>query len=361
MATDQESVQRYTAHRWAWALLCATFPLIWVGGLVTTYDAGMAVPDWPSTYGYNLFLYPWATWFYGPWDLFIEHGHRLLGALVGLLTIGLLVAILRQDSRGWMKGLAILALALVIFQGSLGGARVLLNERLLALVHGCVGPAFFAFAAALVVFTSRTWRHAVRLETVRVETDSEMRLRQVRRLAIMVTGFIYLQLIVGAHVRHVVVQSLPSTFRVLVFFHLLMAAVVVIHVGLLAWKTLANGVPRFVSRPVSGLLLLTAVQLLLGLATWVLKYGWPLGLAEHRWFAGHTIQAQGMLEGMGVTAHVAMGSLLLALSLVVVLRATCLCRYKLVDAGNTVTRVAAISGVNLFLLNAWMRRGQLTV
>ncbi len=64
-------------------LVCATFPLIWIGGLVTTYDAGMAVPDWPNTYGYNLFLYPWQTWVSGPWNLFIEHGHRLFGAVVG--------------------------------------------------------------------------------------------------------------------------------------------------------------------------------------------------------------------------------------------------------------------------------------
>ena len=71
-------------HRLAVLLVCATFPLIWVGGLVTTYDAGMAVPDWPTTYGYNLFLYPWQTWLAGPWDLFIEHGHRLLGSLGGL-------------------------------------------------------------------------------------------------------------------------------------------------------------------------------------------------------------------------------------------------------------------------------------
>jgi len=64
-----------------------TFPLIWVGGLVTTYEAGMAVPDWPGTYGYNLFLYPWQTWLSGPWDLLIEHGHRLLGALVGFVSL----------------------------------------------------------------------------------------------------------------------------------------------------------------------------------------------------------------------------------------------------------------------------------
>ena len=74
-------------HRLAVLLVCRDVSLIWVGGLVTTYEAGMAVPDWPSTYGYNLFLYPWQTWLPGPWDLFIEHGHRLLGATVGLLTI----------------------------------------------------------------------------------------------------------------------------------------------------------------------------------------------------------------------------------------------------------------------------------
>src|SRR5262249_36289635 len=63
-------------HRWAVGLVCATFPLIWIGGLVTTYGAGMAVPDWPNTYGYNLWLYPAATWINGPWKLFVEHGHR---------------------------------------------------------------------------------------------------------------------------------------------------------------------------------------------------------------------------------------------------------------------------------------------
>ena len=59
-------------HRLSVLLVCLVWPLIWVGGLVTTYDAGMAVPDWPGTYGYNLFLYPYNTWLLGPFDLFIE-------------------------------------------------------------------------------------------------------------------------------------------------------------------------------------------------------------------------------------------------------------------------------------------------
>src|SRR6185295_17166050 len=102
-------------HRFAVLLVCATFPLIGVGGLVTTYKAGMAVPDWPNTYGYNLLLYPWQTWLLGPWDLFIEHGHRLLASSVGMLTICLLVMLWQFDNRRWMKVFGVVALCLVIF------------------------------------------------------------------------------------------------------------------------------------------------------------------------------------------------------------------------------------------------------
>src|SRR5262245_41823703 len=117
-------------HRLAVALALVTFPLIWVGGLVTTYKAGMAVPDWPGTYGYNLFLYPWQSWLAAPWDLFIEHGHRLLGSLAGLVSIALVVSVLLTDRRPWLVGAAFGVLLLVILQGVLGGVRVLLDERL---------------------------------------------------------------------------------------------------------------------------------------------------------------------------------------------------------------------------------------
>src|SRR4051812_38066163 len=145
-------------HRLAVALALVTLPLIGVGGLVTTYDAGMAVPDWPGTYGYNLFLYPLSTWWAGPFDLFVEHGHRLLGALAGILTIALVVAVWLGDERRWMRDASLAALGLVVFQGVLGGMRVLLDERMMALVHGCTGPLFFAFAMCLVETTSRGWR-----------------------------------------------------------------------------------------------------------------------------------------------------------------------------------------------------------
>src|SRR6188768_2537736 len=150
-------------HRLAVALALVTFPLIWVGGLVTTYDAGMAVPDWPGTYGYNILRYPWQTWIAGPWDLFIEHGHRLLGATAGLLAISLVVVVLVRERRGSLVVAAFGALGLVIFQGALGGMRVLLDERFLALLHGCVGPIFFAYLAGLIVVTSRRWDRAEEL------------------------------------------------------------------------------------------------------------------------------------------------------------------------------------------------------
>ena len=319
MPAGQVKNDRYGPHRWAVSLACATFPLIWVGGLVTTYDAGMAVPDWPSTFGYNLFLYPWTTWFFGPWDLFIEHGHRLLGALTGLLTIGLLVSVLRQDRRRWMSLLAVLALVLVILQGCLGGARVLFNQRSLALIHGCVGPLFFAFACALAVLTSRSWRRP--LTATESDKDGQATLLpRLQRLALLTSVLIYAQLIIGSHVRHVAVETLPATFRVFVSFHLFMAVVVVVHVGLLAWAARHRQLSRPLRRQVRLLLGLVSLQMILGPASWVLKYGWPLGLADHDLFAGYTIQADGMLQAMTVTAHVAIGSLVLALAVVVTLR-----------------------------------------
>lgn len=337
MATGEKKADRYQPHCWAVGVACATFPLIWVGGLVTTYDAGMAVPDWPSTFGYNLFAYPWTTWFFGPWDLFIEHGHRLLGALVGLLTIGLLVSVMRQDQRRWMKRLALLALGLVILQGCLGGARVLLNERTLALVHGCLGPLFFAFACAMAVFTSRAWRLPESNNRLPAADDQLTLMLRVRRLAILTTMLVYGQLIIGAQVRHVAAETLPSTFRVLFVFHLLMAFVVVAHVGLLVWASRHRQLAASLRKPVLALLALILLQMILGPASWVLQYGWPWGLSEYSLFAGYTVQAQSMLQAMTVTAHVATGSLVLALAVVVVLRTIQSAPEKTVTRKSSVT------------------------
>ena len=116
-------------HAVACVLVAVTSVLLCFGALVTTFDAAMAVPDWPGTYGHNMFLFPWAEWFYGPWDLFLEHGHRLLGALVGMISLVLAAVVWRTHQSPAVRGLAAAAVLLVVVQGVLGGARVLLERQ----------------------------------------------------------------------------------------------------------------------------------------------------------------------------------------------------------------------------------------
>jgi heme a synthase len=307
-------------HRLAVLLVCATFPLIWVGGLVTTTQAGMAVPDWPSTYGYNLFLYPISTWLLGPWDLFIEHGHRLLGALVGLITICVAIAIWKNDDRTWVRVFSLLALIAVIGQGVLGGMRVLLDERTLAKIHGCTGPAFFAMAVVLAVVTSRWWQgiSAAAVQQTNIDTGGG---RSVR-FAMLTTLLTYVQLVLGAQVRHIAVGAAPLEFQISVYFHLFMAAVLFVQIVLLI-TTLVRGKFRSekaILRPTVWLGCLIVLQICLGLATWVAKYAWPGFLADQAWTASYTITAGSMLQALIITAHVAVGSLILVNSLVLALR-----------------------------------------
>src|SRR5437870_10964538 len=108
-------------HRLAVALACATFPLLFIGGLVTSKGAGLAVPDWPTTFGYNMFLYPWSKMI---GNIFYEHSHRLFASAVGLLTIALAVTFWFAERRPWVRWLGVAELGWVIVQGILGGLRV---------------------------------------------------------------------------------------------------------------------------------------------------------------------------------------------------------------------------------------------
>ncbi len=290
-------------HRFAVALLCATFPLIWIGGLVTTMDAGMAVEDWPTTYGYNLFLYPWDTWIFGPFDLFIEHGHRLLGSLVGMITIGLVVAVFLGDRRSWMKAVAIIALLGVIGQGVLGGMRVLFDDRQLAMIHGCVGPAFFALVVAITTFCSHYWHEA--------KISSAPNGRKVQRLALVTLGLAYFQLVLGAGLRHLPIDATVGYFRAVVLFHLLMAAALAVHAVLLFRAT--RGVSEMMlAKRGTTILAFVFFQIALGSGTWVVKYGWPSWFGDYSFAAGYTVQTNSILQVIVTTAHVANGSMILA-------------------------------------------------
>jgi len=302
-------------HRLAVALALVTFPLIWVGGLVTTYDAGMAVPDWPGTYGYNLLLYPWTTWVAGPWDLFIEHGHRLLGAAAGLVAIALVVVVFRTDPRAWLHRAAIGALVLVILQGLLGGARVLLDERLVAMIHACVGPLFFAYLAGLVVATSKWW-----------ETQDQEESNAGSRLLLsawILVAAAYIQLALGAMIRHVPLAASTSVFRIALIFHLVVAAALAVQTAATAWHAWRAGRTRAGFRPLAlGLPLLVAAQIVLGLATYVAKYSWPAFLGDYQFAATYVVQEKSLHQSLITTAHVAGGSLILFGSAVLATRSS---------------------------------------
>ena len=312
-------------HRVAVLLVGLTFPLIWVGGLVTSYDAGMAVPDWPSTYGYNLFLYPWQTWLFGPFDILVEHGHRLLASLVGFITIALLVSIWKCSTSPALRVCGVIALGLVVGQGVLGGMRVLFDERDLAKVHGCVGPLFFAFTCFLATFTSRRWRETQ--STTRSADSSAAVDNRLFRFAALTAGWAYLQIALGAQLRHLTPDVAPGAFRALLLFHLVVAAIVTSHLIWLAIKTrratrnlTSPETSAWLTRPTRALVLLVVTQLTLGAATWVLNYGFPIWFRDYAWAQDFVIQHESFRQALVSTAHVAIGALIFALSTVVAAR-----------------------------------------
>lgn len=183
-------------HRFTWLTVAVTVALISWGGFVTSINAGMAVPDWPATFGsYDPFRTGLAQW-WTQTPVLAEHGHRLLGALVGILTVILAGWTWLKDPRRWMRNLGLGVLALVIIQGVLGGVRVTENSITLAMVHACTAQIFFSMLVAMALFTSRSW-----LEARDTLPDAD-RTTAFRRLAIATAGVLYLQIVFGALLRH---------------------------------------------------------------------------------------------------------------------------------------------------------------
>ena len=174
------------AHRLAVLTAAATGVLIVFGGLVTNTGAALAVPDWPTTFGHNMFLYPPSGMVGG---VFYEHSHRLLGALVGLLTIALAVTLWRAGGR--LRALGIAAVVAVIVQGVIGGLRVVLTADGLAMVHGPFAQAFFAFVVALALLTSS-----------RMAAPAPLLDGATRRLTVATAALVYLQIVFGALLTH---------------------------------------------------------------------------------------------------------------------------------------------------------------
>jgi heme a synthase len=300
-------------HRWAWGLACATFPLVWWGGLVTATGSGMAFKDWLTADGVFTPLYPW---FAASGDKFIEHGHRLLGMLAGLATIGLVIACFRCEMRRWVRWFSVALLAGVVLQGVLGGMRVLMDERVLALVHGCVGPLFFAATAAMIAVTSRDWAE----NSVNAESQAVAARNGVFRLAVVTALLAYGQLVVGALVRHspmMLSERAAGIFQTAVYFHVVLAAVVTVQIVRLAVKCRRSA---STSRLAAGLAALVLVQLALGASTWVVKYGLPTWAQRLGEWNVANVEA-GATRAAIITTHGAVGALIVAWCVVVAVKA----------------------------------------
>jgi heme a synthase len=190
-------VRKYNPGLHVIALLtaAATFPLIFMGGLVTSHQAGLAVPDWPNSFGYNMFLFPPRLWIGG---ILYEHTHRLAATVVGMLAILLCVWAWTTDKRKAQKWLSIAVLCAVIFQGILGGLRVVLVKLDLAIVHGCFAQAFFCLTALMAVMSSRWWVDAPDLSN----SEDGPAGRRLVWAGMLTVAVVYAQLIVGAVMRH---------------------------------------------------------------------------------------------------------------------------------------------------------------
>lgn len=207
-------------NRFAWLTCVATLLLICSGGMVTSKNVGLAVPDWPTTFGYNMFLFPVSKWVGG---ILFEHTHRLMGSLVGFLTIILAVWLWLGDDRRWLRNLGVIAVVGVILQGILGGLRVTMMKDQIGIFHACVAQAFLGLLVFIALVTTKFWRllangtqsvergapatpgldYPMRMPgSQELAPPSLTRLAPIKALAIAITVAIYVQLALGATMRH---------------------------------------------------------------------------------------------------------------------------------------------------------------
>ncbi len=172
----------------------ATLVLIMAGALVTSHQAGLSVPDWPTTYGENMFTFPFEKWVGG---IFFEHGHRLIASGIGLLTVILTFWIQVSESRRWVKVLSLALLAAVILQGVLGGITVLYKlPTAVSVSHAVLAQTFLILSLCIAYSESRDF---VRVGSLEITSSNA---RTLFTPALTTTVIIYIQLILGALMRH---------------------------------------------------------------------------------------------------------------------------------------------------------------
>ena len=296
-------------HRFALFTACCTAFLIFVGGLVTSTESGLSVPDWPTTYGWNMYTFPLSKWVGG---IFYEHSHRLVASFVGFLTVILAAWAWLTEKRPWVRNLAIAALGTVIAQGVLGGLTVLfLLPTAISMAHACLAQTFFCLIISITLFTSPQWKQG--LPRASFTNDSGAAI-QLPLLCAMTTGAIYLQLLLGALMRHtdsgLAIKDFPLSFgrivphftssHIAIHFSHRLGALLVASMIVWTFYRVRHEYRDYslLRRPATLLFSLLWVQLLLGATTvWSQK------------------------AVLITTAHVAIGALVLGTSVLLTLRA----------------------------------------
>jgi len=278
-------------HRFACLLAFATFLLIGAGASVTSHRAGLAVPDWPTTYGRFMFSFPISKWV---GNIRYEHVHRLIASVVGMLTVALTFCLVWKEPRRWVRRLGIAALGVVIAQGILGGLTVkLMLPPPISIAHASLAEAFFCITMALALVTSERWiRASPASETVNAGL--------IRRFALTSTIAIYLQIILGAAIRHSESGVIAHIVGAAVVFGYVIASVVMV---------LFTREQKEFLRPAVLLLGLVTAQIALGLVTLMVRM---------------PKNANGQLSAVQIvvpTLHLALGALILATSLAITLKA----------------------------------------
>jgi heme a synthase len=277
-------------HRFAILTACATFVLVVAGALVTSNDAGLSVPDWPTTFG-SIYKMPQMVG-----GVKFEHGHRMVAEFVGLLTIVIAVWTWRAEKRRWMKVLGIAALGTVIAQGILGGITVKYYlPPAVSSAHAAVAQTFFCIAVSIALFTGRKWVE----EVPQVEYD--VRRPSLVTLTMLSIVVLYVQLILGAMFRHKGLSWWP---------HVVHAGIVAI---VLSWTSI-RALTQYsrieaVRTPAITMLYLMIAQLCLGFTAFLTRVAW-----------GKDALQPELPMVLSTVAHVAVGALLLATAVVLAIQ-----------------------------------------
>jgi cytochrome c oxidase assembly protein subunit 15 len=277
-------------HRFAVVLACWTFLLIIAGALVTSNDAGLSVPDWPTSFG-SLYKIPKLVG-----GVKFEHTHRMIAQVAGLLTIILAVWMWRAEKRRWMRTLGWGALGTVIAQGILGGLTVLFFlPPPISSAHAALAQTFFCLAVAVAVFTGQKWIE----EQPRVEFDT--RRPSLFTLTLLSIFVLYVQLILGAMFRHHGMTWWPHVA------HAVVVSFVLAWTAIRALTVYAN--VEAIRRPAVVMLSLVITQLCLGFMAFLTRVSW-----------GHDAVQPELPMVISTVAHVAVGALLLASTVVLAIQ-----------------------------------------